>query len=131
MTRHEFSYVPFRGSSFPMIPLEMRRPNGRWITTEALVDSGATLSLFDGQIGRDLGLSINHGERIRPTGIGGTINAFLHRIDFKMGDEEFEGQAAFTSGHRLPLNLLGRKAFFERFLVTFDERNRRTVLDSY
>jgi hypothetical protein len=131
LTRHEFSYVPFRGSSFPIIPLEMRQSNGQWITTEALVDSGATLSLFDGQIGRDLGLSINRGERIRPTGIGGTINAFLHRISFKIGDEEFEGQAAFTNGHRLPLNLLGRRAFFEKFLVTFDERNRRTVLDSY
>lgn len=130
MTRYEFGYVPFRGANFPIIPLEIRRLGGAWITAEALLDSGATLSLFDEQIGRDLGLSINRGERLRPVGIGGTTSAFLHRVQFRIGKEEFEGEAGFTHGHMLPLNLLGRRAVFERFLVTFDERNRRTILDS-
>ena len=80
MTRHEFGYVPFRGSNFPIIPLELRLSDGPWVASEALVDSGASVSLFDGQIGRVLGLSINRGKRIRPVGIGGTISAFLHRI---------------------------------------------------
>jgi len=122
--------VSFRGSSFPIIPLEMRSSDGPWVAAEALVDSGASLSLFDGQIGRDLGLTINRGGRIRPTGIGGTINAFLHSVRFRIGDEEFEGEAGFTDGQRLPLNLLGRKAIFERFDVTFSERSQRTILEA-
>jgi hypothetical protein len=108
LTRHEFGYVPFRGSNFPIIPLELRLSDGPRVAPEALVDSGASVSLFDGQIGRVLGLSINRGERIRPVGIGGTISAFLHRIRLRIGDE-FEAEVAFTESKRLPLNLLGRK----------------------
>ena len=130
MTRHEFGYVPFRGSNFPIIPLELRLSDGPWVASEALVDSGASVSLFDGQIGRVLGLSINRGERIRPVGIGGAISAFLHRITLRIGDEEFEAEVAFTESRRLPLNLLGRKPVFERFLVTFDERARQTILET-
>jgi hypothetical protein len=130
LTRHEFGYVPFRGSNFPIIPLELRLSDGPWVASEALVDSGASVSLFDGQIGRVLGLSINRGKRIRPVGIGGTISAFLHRIRLRIGDEEFEAEVAFTESQRLPLNLLGRKPVFERFLVTFDERARQTILET-
>jgi len=131
LTRYEFGYVPFRGSTFPIIPLELRLSDGgTWVASDALVDSGASVSLFDGQVGRTLGLTVHRGERIRPSGIGGTINAFLHRIRLKIGDEEFEAEAAFTESHSLPLNLLGRKSVFERFLVTFDERRRQTVLET-
>ncbi len=131
MTKYEFGYVPFRGSNFPIIPLELRLSDGPWVASEALVDSGASVSLFDGQIGRVLGLTIDRGERIRPSGIGGTINAYLHRIRLKIGNEEFEAEVAFTASHRLPLSLLGRRAVFERFLVTFDERAKQTILEAH
>jgi predicted aspartyl protease len=108
----------------------LRLSDGRWVASEALVDSGASVSLFDGQIGRVMGLTIDRGQRIRPSGIGGTINAFLHRIRLKIGNEEFEAGVAFTASYRLPLNLLGRRAVFETFLVTFDERARRTILET-
>jgi hypothetical protein len=58
LTRYEFGYVPFRGSTFPILPLEFRL-DGPWVASEALVDSGASISLFDGQIGRVLGLAID------------------------------------------------------------------------
>jgi hypothetical protein len=87
------------------------------------------VSLFDGSIADALGTAIRSGKRIKPSGIGGTIVANLHRITIRIGDEEFEADVAFTRT-RLPINLLGRKSVFERFLVTFDEQNRKTILVS-
>ncbi len=130
MTRYEFRYVTFRGSSFPIIPVQLRTLGQVWLAASALVDSGASVSLFDGSIGRGLGLDVRHGKRIRPAGIGGVISAYVHRVALKIGDEEFEGDVAFTDKRNLPVNLLGRATVFERFLVTFDEGNRKTILET-
>ncbi len=95
-----------------------------------MVDSGASVSLFDGSIGRGLGLAIRKGKRVRPAGIGGVISAYVHRVTLKIGGEKFEGDVAFTDKRNLPVNLLGRATVFERFLVTFDEGNRKTILET-
>jgi hypothetical protein len=130
LTRHEFRYLVFRGSVFPIVPVQLRLPGRPWLAVSALVDSGASVSLFDGGIGRSLGLTIRDGRAIRPAGIGGAITAWVHRVALKIGDEEFEGEVAFTARKKLPINLLGRAAVFDRFLVTFDEKGRRTILES-
>jgi len=101
-----------------------------WVGASALVDSGASVSLFDGAIARDLGITIREGRRIRPAGIGGAITAYVHRVGLKIGDEEVEGEVVFTEKRKLPVNLLGRAAVFERFVVTFDERNGKTILET-
>ena len=79
---------------------------------------------------RILGISVREGGRIRPVGIGGAITAYTHKLVVKIGDEEFEGEVAFSYGRKIPINLLGRSSIFEHFLVTFDERNQRTVLET-
>ncbi len=56
--------------------------------------------------------------------------AYLHPAKLKVGDEELDAEVAFTGRQRLPVNLLGRAGVFERFLVTFDEGNRKTILES-
>ncbi len=48
----------------------------------------------------------------------------------KIGDGEFEAAIAFTERRRLPINLLGRAYVFDRFVVTFDEKRMRTVLET-
>src|SRR3989442_8787799 len=126
-----------RGSGGLGVPQNVRR--GRldepdsgfwkpWFTTNALLDSGATISLFDGAVARILGISIGKGKRIRPVGIGGAIRAYTHTLTLKIGDEEFEGEVAFSYERGIPINLLGRTSVFKRFLVTLDERNQRTIL---
>ena len=94
------------------------------------MDSGASISLFDGDIARELGITIRKGKKITPSGIGGSISAYVHDVMLKIGDEEFEGEVAFTYRRRPPMNLLGRTSVFKRFLVTFDERSGRTILET-
>lgn len=110
--------------------MQLRISGRTWLAASALVDSGASVSLFDGSIGRGLGLAIRNGKRIRPAGIGGVISAYVHRVALKIGEGEFEGDVAFTDKRNLPVNLLGRATVFERFLVTFDERKGRTILET-
>lgn len=115
---------------FPIVPVQLRSSSSAWFATDALVDSGATISLFDGTIPRVLEIAIRKGDRIQPTGIAGSISAYVHRVMLKIGEEEFEAEVAFTYRRRVPINLLGRTSVFERFLVTFDERNGRTILET-
>ncbi len=130
MTRYVFRYVPVRGAAFPIVPVSLKTSTSSWFTTNALLDSGATISLFDGAVARILGISIGKGKRIRPVGIGGAIRAYTHTLTLKIGDAEFEGEVAFSYGRGIPINLLGRTSVFKRFLVTFDERNQRTILET-
>jgi predicted aspartyl protease len=127
---YEFNYVPLGGSVFPIVPVELRSSGSSWFATHALLDSGATLSLFDGTIAQTLGIVIREGRRIQPTGIAGSLTAYVHRAMVKIGEEEFEADVAFTYRSRPPLNLLGRQGVFEQFRVTFDERNKKTVLET-
>jgi hypothetical protein len=130
LTRYEFSYAPFRGSAFPIIPLQLRAPQGDRFATTVLVDSGASISLFDGAVGRGLGIRVRSGTKIRPTGFGGPITAYIHRMVLKIRDEEFEGAVAFTERRKLPINLLGRADVFDKFIVAFDEKRRMTVIET-
>src|SRR5437899_10782407 len=101
---------------FPSSPVQLRVVGGAWFATTALLDSGANVSLFDGAVGRGLGIKIRGGRKIKPAGIGGPITAYVHRITLKIGDEQFEVEIAFTERRRLPINLLGRAGVFDRFV---------------
>jgi predicted aspartyl protease len=127
LKRYEFAYLPLRGLAFPIVPVGLKAAGEFWVGANALVDSGASVSLFDGSVADALGIAIRSGKRIKPSGIGGTIVANVHQITLRIGDEEFEADVAFTR-RRLPVNLLGRRSVFERFIVTFDELNRKTTL---
>ena len=129
MARYEFSYVPLRTSRFPIIPIQLRAAGDVWLGANALVDSGASISLFDGSVAHALGIGSRGGRKVEPSGIGGTIVAHVHGVTLKIGDEEFPTEVAFTR-RRLPVNLLGRSGVFGRFLVTFDDRNGKTILET-
>ena len=96
---------------------------------DALLNSGAIISLFQGDIARELRLKVTAGERIYPRGIGGKICAYIHKVSLKLGEEEFKADIAFSDELPLGINILGRKDVFDRFIVRFDERNKKVRLE--
>jgi hypothetical protein len=56
----EFPYVNRRGQYYPIIPVTLRHSNYE-IRTEALVDSGASISTFQGDLAHVLGLALEMG----------------------------------------------------------------------
>jgi len=132
---HLFSYRPlpdFREKPgypnyFPAIPVRLvnRQDRAREKDVVAVLDSGAYVSVFDGEIASELGLNLCQG---RPdslnTASGETVRVWLHQIYIKLEGAadvlEIESEVAFTEA-RFSRNLLGRRDFFQALQIGFNE----------
>ncbi len=116
----------FNGSDyFPVIPLVFVI-SGKRFRSQALVDSGATISIFGEETAQTLGIEIEKGEKIMLGGVGGRIVGYVHTLRVRIARKEFDCPFVFSREYLVSFNLLGREGFFEQFQITFDER-RRTV----
>ncbi len=126
----EFPYVNRRGQYYPIIPVTLRHGNYE-IRTEALVDSGASISTFQGDLAHVLGLALESGEKIYLQGIGSRVLGYTHEVQLQVGTEQMRCRIVFSNELISSVNLLGRADFFEHFLVSFDERSRKLLLKPY
>jgi hypothetical protein len=93
---------------------------------EAIIDSGATRSLFHSDFAAHLGLDLNAGELELTQGIGGTESTYLHEIKLYLPGGPVTTKVGFKD--KLPVaGLLGMRGFFEFFKVTFE--NDRKVCE--
>lgn len=114
------------GRHMPILRIEVERAFGMPLEVRALIDSGATHSLFHAQVAEALGLPVLRGRKMTVRGIGADVEAYVHRVRVKVLDEFFECDIAFTYGLTLNQNLLGRKDFFERHHIEFRE-DQKTI----
>ncbi len=86
------------------------------------LDSGAEVSLFDGEIAHGIGLELQSGAaQSYSTSSGATLAARLHRVRIRHEElGEHELRVGFSE-QRLARNLLGRD-FFNLFRIGFRER---------
>lgn len=119
----EFSYQQNdSGQFFPLIPLKIFK-DAKFLPTIALVDSGATISIFRPDIAKYLGIDIETGKEIFLSGVGGRIRGYIHKLEVNTGGKKFFLPIVFSQEYHVSFNLLGRNTFFENFLITFDEKN--------
>lgn len=112
----------FNGSDyFPVIPLVFLI-GGKRIRSQALIDSGATISVFGKETAETLGIPIEQGERIFLGGVGGRIVGYRHILRLRIAQKDFSCPVVFSHEYLVSFNLLGREGFFEQFQITFDER---------
>lgn len=70
--------------SRPIIPITLFGPEGS-VNIDALIDSGADRCLFNAQIGREIGLNIERGEKETFSGIeGGRVEPIFIKFNFKL-----------------------------------------------
>jgi len=123
-----FSYVNVRGRYYPMIPVVIR---ARYITKlYALVDSGATVSLFHISVADDAGIDLKDAEKEYLAGVGGYIPAYIKK-EVKLEIEglgKLEVPVAFTEYISSDLAILGRQGFFDHFEIVFREWRRELEL---
>ncbi|PIP54823.1 MAG: hypothetical protein COX07_03250 [Bacteroidetes bacterium CG23_combo_of_CG06-09_8_20_14_all_32_9] len=98
------------------------------LTVEALVDSGASFSVFRSEVADYLGIPIEKGKPIYLTGIGGRILGYLHKIPIKASNKNFTCKIIFSKEYNVSLNILGRDNFFLPFLITFNEKEKKVIL---
>ena len=123
----KFKYVARRDKEFPLIPITLIKENVE-IDTDALVDSGANISVFREEIAECLEIVIEDGEEILLQGLGGRIVGYIHELNVRVDDDEFPCKVVFSKELTVGLNILGREGFFEYFQVTFNERGKEVIL---
>lgn len=125
-----FPYVRKGDQSFPVVDITLAVP-ARSLAVKALVDSGASFSVFRAEILDYLDVPLEQGGRVYLEGIGGRILGYRHRVPAQVGDVKFPLTIVFSRELAVSFNLLGRDNFFHQFLVSFDERHHLVRLDSY
>ena len=123
----KFKYAARRDREFPLIPITLIKENVE-IDTDALIDSGANISVFREEIAECLEIVIEDGEEILLQGLGGRIVGYIHELKIRVDDEEFPCKVVFSKEFTVGLNILGREGFFEYFQVTFNERGKEVIL---
>jgi len=90
---------------------------------QALVDSGADFCIFEAEVGRELGLTIEKGREMHFGGVQGYggARAFLHPITLFIGGRAHETVVGFSDDiGKKGTGILGQKGFFDMFSVKFD-----------
>ena len=126
--KKEFRYSKKAGQWFPTVDIKIQGPK-RTRKYKALVDSGATLSVFRAEVAKNLGVNIEAGEKIFLTGVGGRILGYLHNLKVSIDEKNFfKCKIVFSKEYTVSLNILGRDNFFLPFLITFAEKRRKIIL---
>lgn len=119
-------YEMIEGVQLPIIRIIIKEK----ISTLALVDSGASFSIFQGEIASEVGINLEKGKLVKVRGIGGTIKGYQHILPIEVGNLKFKCKIIFSREYKEDFNILGRVNFFEQFeLVGFRENHKETILE--
>jgi hypothetical protein len=124
---YEFPYVKFHGRSYPLIPVTLRHKR-RAVNTFALLDSGASVSVFRPEIARILRLGKPKGSSVRMSTPVGGVDIDMHRVEIVVKHSKFMASVGFSKKYAASFNILGREGFFRHFSVCFNEIMRTVVM---
>ena len=96
---------------------------------KALIDSGATFSIFRPEIASFLGIPVKNGQSLYFQGIKSKILGYLHQVPVRVNQEKFNCYIAFSSELEVSFNILGRNNFFLPFLITFNEKLQKVLIE--
>ena len=115
-----FPYSEIGNRYFPLVDIAIHS-NFRIFKVRALVDSGASLSLFRPELATYLGLKIEKGRRIVLESITTQITGYIHELHAEITGKKFKLPIAFLATPHTSFNILGREGFFNQFIITFNE----------
>lgn len=102
------------------------------MVTEALVDSGATMSVFDASLAEMLGIhDLEEGEAIGFEGVSGhSIVGYLHEVTLELGGVRLPpiGVAFSRDFPDRAVNILGQQGFFEMCPIKFTYRRKEIAI---
>lgn len=126
----KFSYQKADSEYYPVITLSLIY-KGAKLVIDALVDSGANISVFGASVAESLSLNIESGRRTFLGGVGGRILGYEHALDMEIADKRFKAKVIFSREFLVSFNLIGRKDVFDEFTICFNEKKKRVELESF
>ena len=124
-----FSYFRKDNQYFPLVDITLKK-TGKEITVKALVDSGASFSVFRPEIAEYLGIIIEKGKPVYLTGIGGRILGYLHKTPLWLDRSRIIAKIIFSREFNVSFNILGRDNFFLPFIISFLEKQKLLIIEN-
>ncbi len=124
---YQFPYVRFHGKFYPLIPITLRR--GRFcVNTFALLDSGASISVFRPEISKALHMPHQHQDEARLGTANGGVHIGISKVEIQVGKTKFMSKVGFSKNYKVTFNIIGREGFFHKFSVCFNEMMRTVIM---
>src|SRR3989344_237476 len=123
----EFAYKKIGTPFSPIIPLKIHH-HTNFIATDALIDSGSNLSIFRMDVAEKLGINCKSGQPVHLSSVNEIFIGYVHSLHISIGDLTLPCHVVFAETFKPNLNIVGRIDFFDHFLITFDERNKKLTL---
>jgi hypothetical protein len=124
------SLKPAKFELMPIIPITISLGT-KHFNIEALVDSGANMCFCQQDLMSQLGIKSDKCQVQSVTGVGGSVQVFVHRlrIGLEFGKYGFDADVGFGpfDFHGFAF-ILGQKDFFENVSVLFERRKERLHL---
>ncbi|MGH9838335.1 MAG: hypothetical protein ACREEM_06090 [Blastocatellia bacterium] len=95
--------------------------NNRTETTEAVIDNGSTLCVFQRKIADWPGINVERGIEAHVSAMGTIIQIYGHEVTLTLGELSLVLFVYFPAYQHIPRNLLGRQGFLQKFLVGLDD----------
>ena len=118
-----FPYVTVRGRREPIIALGLKLSSS-WQRVDFYVDSGAAYSLASAQLAAAVGFDYKAGQLATvQVGDGHCLPIYLNVLPVQIGPRVIQARIGFAEEYGLHFNLLGRLDIFDKFNISFRERD--------
>ena len=121
-----YPYQAVGGAYFPIVSvLISKSESSPAVSLSGILDSGASISVFDAAIADQLAIDIGKGISREMISASGTMIGFEHKIFASLGrNKPFSFKVIFVPNLETGLNLIGRESFFPRFQICFLEKEK-------
>ncbi len=116
----------------PIVSVRITR-NKMSLPLWGLVDSGADVTLLNASFAQLFRIDLKQGKSIPLVGVmeGPEFAAYLHQVNLAIkGVGSADTLVAFTDSEKYPdLVILGRRGFFEHFIIKFEEHKKQIEIE--
>ena len=106
----------------PVADVYLKTTSGSWIEFHPYIDSGADLTMIPLSLGRLIGFHIEEDNVEEVGGIRGSVPIIQVKVQMRISTEEFPLNLAWALIEEVP-PLLGRADVFDKFIVTFKQKD--------
>ena len=112
----------------PIADISIQTRKGKWIKFRPFIDSGADISIIPHSVGQYLGFEMDE-NIVEFGGVSGKhLPVIIKRLKMRIGDIELEPRIGWALVEEAP-PLLGRLDIFDRFHITFQEKDEVVLFD--
>ncbi len=125
--RYQFPYVRFHGKSYPLIPITLEHGSYS-VRTFALLDSGASVSVFRPEIADALHIKHRKSDAVRLGTANGGVDISVVKVRVRVEQTSFNAGIGFSEKYAATFNIIGREGFFRKFSIAFNEVMKTVIL---